>query len=87
MKLLITLFASIGLSLAYAQTPPAPKGKPATEAVKSVDEVHVEKAKEDSAKKPEPKKEAPKAEPKKDAKDAAKPAAKKEEPKKEEAKK
>jgi len=75
MKLLITLFAAIGLSFAQAQTPPAPKGKPATEAAKAADEARVDKAKEDAAKKPEPKKDAPK------------PAAKKEEPKKEEAKK
>jgi len=71
MKLLITLFAAIGLSLAHAQTPPAPKGKPATEAAKAADEARVDKAKEDAAKKPEhkkaePKKEAPKAEPKKE---------------------
>ena len=80
MKLLITLFAAIGLSFAQAQTPPAPKGKPATEAAKAADEARVDKAKEEAAKKPEPKKAEPKkAEVKKDAPKA--------EPKKEEAKK
>ncbi|NDG31655.1 hypothetical protein EB118_16500 [bacterium] len=66
MKILITLFVTFGFSLAHGQTPPAPKGKPATEAVKAADEARVDKAKVDTANKPEPKKEAPKAEPKKE---------------------